>query len=90
MGFPQWNWPSSSDESVLDQFFQDYESTHDKNVASIFAHPPATPPEQISQWDQYVDLDLKRYSESDMDSNEYLRVIEEESAAKIQDAKNSQ
>lgn len=82
--------PSSSDESVLDQFFQDYESTHDKNVASIFAHPPATPPEQISQWDQYVDLDLKRYSESDMDSNEYLRVIEEESAAKIQDAKNSQ
>lgn len=82
--------PSSTNENVLDSFFQDYESTHDKNVASIFAHPPATPPEQISQWDQYVDLDLRKYSESDMDSNEYLRVIAEESAAKIQDAKNSQ
>nr|WP_238482732.1 extracellular solute-binding protein [Lederbergia galactosidilytica] len=82
--------PSSTNEDVLDSFFQDYESTHDKNVSSIFAHPPATPPEQISQWDQYVNLDLLRYSESDMDSNEYLRVIAEEAAAEIQNAKSSQ
>ncbi|MCJ7840715.1 extracellular solute-binding protein [Lederbergia sp. NSJ-179] len=82
--------PTTSNEEVLKEFFQDYDFADEANVASIFEHPPATPPEQISVWDQYVDLDPRRYSKEDMDRNEYLRVITEESEAKIQEAKASQ
>ncbi|GIN71101.1 hypothetical protein J14TS2_15760 [Bacillus sp. J14TS2] len=82
--------PSTTNEEVLNEFFQDYDFANDANVATIFEHPPAPTPEQISQWDQYVDLDPRRYAESGMDRNEYLRVIAEESETKIQEAKESE
>ncbi len=78
--------PSSSNEEVLDEFFQDYESTHDKNVSSIFKYPPASPPDHISTWDSYVDLRVADYLESGMDRNEWLRVIAEEAATTVQEA----
>lgn len=79
--------PVSNETEVLDQFFQDYESTHDKNVPAIFEHQPATPPEQISVWDQYVDFDIIRYAEENIDRNEFIRIITEESETKIKEAK---
>ncbi|MEK3890004.1 ABC transporter substrate-binding protein [Bacillus sp. FSL K6-3431] len=81
--------PSSGNTEVLDEFFQGYESTHDKNVSSIFNHPPADPPERISLWDSYVDLDLRKYVESGMDRNEFLRVTSEEAESAIQEAMNT-
>ncbi|GIN71498.1 hypothetical protein J14TS2_19730 [Bacillus sp. J14TS2] len=82
--------PTSAEDEVLEQFFQDYESTHDKNMQSIFAHPPASPPEQISRWDEYVDFNVHRWLNDEeymnIDRNEYLRIVAEESAAKIQEA----
>lgn len=77
--------PTTVETEVLDQFFMDYESTHDKNVSSIFNHPPASPPEYISRWDSFVDFDLGRYVEEGYDRNEYLRIVTEESEAKIQE-----
>lgn len=82
--------PSTIDTSVLSEFFQDYDFADETNVATIFEHPPATPPAKISPWDRYVDLDPGRYATSGMDRNEYLRVIKEESEAKIQEAKATQ
>ncbi len=45
------------------------------------------PPSQISKWDQYVDIagNLDKFAESDMDINEFLRVLKEESEIKIKD-----
>ncbi|GIN58661.1 hypothetical protein J8TS2_29800 [Lederbergia ruris] len=82
--------PTSVEDEVLEQFFQDYESTHDKNMQSIFTHPPASPPEHISRWDDYVDFNVHRWLNDEeymnIDRNEYLRLVAEESAAKIQEA----
>lgn len=82
--------PSTVDQDVLDQFFQDYEITHDKNMESIFTNPPASPPEVISRWDAYVDMNVHRFINDEdynhLDRNEYLRIIAEESEAKIKDA----
>lgn len=82
--------PSSGNTEVLDEFFQGYESTHDKNVSSIFTHPPADPPERISTWDSYVDLDIGKYVESGMDRNEFLRVTSEEAKIIIEEAKKNE
>lgn len=78
--------PSSNEKEVLEQFFQDYESTHDKNVQSIFTHPPASLPDVISKWDDYVDLNMHEYFEMEVDRNEFLRIVTEESEAKIKNA----
>lgn len=78
--------PSSLEKEVLDEFFQDYESTHDKNVTSIFTHPPAPLPEEISKWDDYVDINIFEYLEMGIDRNEFLRIVAEESEAKIKQA----
>src|SRR5699024_8686861 len=67
--------PSSNEKEVLEQFFQDYESTHDKNVQSIFTHPPASLPDVISKWDDYVDLNMHEYFEMEVDRNEFLRIV---------------
>ena len=56
----------------------------------ISAHSSREPviPTTISKWDQYVDLSgsLLKFSESDMNIPEFLRVLQEESEAKIKDA----
>ena len=79
--------PSTVNEEVLSEFFQDYDFADETNVASMFEFPPANPPMPISPWDKYVDLNPGRYATSGMDRNEYLRVIAEETAAKIEEAK---
>lgn len=79
--------PSTVNEEVLSEFFQDYDFADETNVASMFEFPPANPPMPISPWDKYVDLNPRRYATSGMDRNEYLRVIAEETAAKIEEAK---
>lgn len=85
--------PTSIEKDVLDQFFQDYESTHDKNMGALFKNPPASPPEVISRWDEYVDFDVHRYLNDEeynhLDRNEYLRIVKEESEAKILNAKEA-
>lgn len=82
--------PSSNEKEVLDQFFLDYESTHDKDVVSIFTHPPVPLPEVISKWDDYVDINMFEYLELGVDRNEFLRIVAEESEAKIKNAMESE
>lgn len=82
--------PTTKNTEVLNEFFQDYDFADDTNVATIFEHPPASPPEKISVWDQYVHLDPHRYASSGMERNEYLRVIKEEAETRIKEAKATQ
>ncbi|MEK3888313.1 ABC transporter substrate-binding protein [Bacillus sp. FSL K6-3431] len=79
----------SNQKESQDEFFQEYESTHDKNIAAIFKNEAASPPERISLWDKYVNIDFQKYYESNMDPNEFLRVIMEEAETEIQEAKGS-
>ncbi len=77
----------SNQKEILDEFYQDYENTHDMNVSSIFNNEAAPPPERISLWDKYVDINLQDFYESTMDPNEFLRVSKEEAEAEIKEAK---
>ncbi len=59
-----------------------------KNVAALFERTPATPPTRKSFYDKYVSFDgsLAKFAESDMNIPEFLRVLKEESEAKIKEA----
>ncbi|MCJ8009408.1 ABC transporter substrate-binding protein [Lederbergia wuyishanensis] len=61
-----------------------------KNIKALFHNTPAAPPEIKSVWDQYVELDMKKFVESGADIQEFLRVSQEEAEIKIQDAKQAQ
>ncbi|GIN56008.1 ABC transporter substrate-binding protein [Lederbergia ruris] len=80
----------SNNKELQKDFYSDYESTHGKNIEAIFKNETAPPPERISLWDKYVDIDLQKFYESGMDSNEFLRIVTEESEAKILEAKTQE
>lgn len=80
----------SDKKELQESFYSDYESVEGKNIEAIFKNETAPPPERISPYDQYVDIDLQKFYESGMDANEFLRVVTEESETKILDAKNQE
>ncbi|MCJ7842464.1 extracellular solute-binding protein [Lederbergia sp. NSJ-179] len=80
----------SNKKELQEGFYSDYESAEGKNIEAIFKNETAPPPERISPWDQYVDINLQKFYESGMDANEFLRIVTEESEAKILEAKNQE
>ncbi|MCJ7839852.1 extracellular solute-binding protein [Lederbergia sp. NSJ-179] len=62
-----------------------------KNREAFFAQEPAIYEDTISQWDSYVDVGaaVEKIAEQDKDINTIIRELEEESAAKIKEAKEA-
>lgn len=75
----------STAESI-EQYGADNELYADKNTAALFKNTPADP-EGKSRWDEYVELDLEEFSESNIDVQEFLRIAQDEAEIKIEDAK---
>lgn len=85
----QYLWrPPVKDPEIVQLYAVGNELYEDKNKSAITAFPPAMPPERISRWDPYVDLEgkLKDFVESGMDVQVFLRQLEEEATASIKDA----
>lgn len=76
----------TNNEALQEKFFSNFESTEGKNIPAIFKNETATPPERISIYDQYVDFDLQMMYEENLDPNEFLRIVSEESEIKIEEA----
>lgn len=66
-------------------YYSEIESTKEKNIMALFKNSPAPGPEEISPWDRFVDFELDEFYESNMDINEWLRVITEKTEAKIKE-----
>lgn len=79
--------PVLTDPKVYEEFGAELEVFEGKNINAFFTRQSAIP-ETISKWDKYVDISgsLQKFSESDMNIPEFLRVLQEESEAKIKDA----
>lgn len=77
-----------AEDDIKLQFGADLENYEGKNIAGIFAHEPATPPEQRSKWDKYVKLDLFKFIDSNTDTNTFLREMTEETETGIIEAEN--
>ncbi|MEC0206650.1 extracellular solute-binding protein [Paenibacillus lautus] len=79
--------PVLTDPKVSEEFGAELEVYEGMDISAFFSREPAIPT-TISKWDQYVDLSgsLLKFSESDMNIPEFLRVLQEESEAKIKDA----
>lgn len=69
----------------IEEYGIENELYHGKNLEALFALEPASP-EIKSRWDQFVDLKLDNFKESGLDVQEHLRITQEESELKIQDA----
>lgn len=84
--------PATSDVEIRKQFGADNPDHQGKNVMAMFQNEFALPAARASVWDKYVDLNeaMKKFATSDMNIPEFIRVLEEESAIKIKDAKNQQ
>lgn len=81
----------SDEKEILDEFYKDYEYTHDKNIEAIFKNDTPPPVETMSIWDEYVDISVQDFFESDQtDVNTFLRKTAEESEEKIRQAKESE
>src|SRR5699024_2162412 len=67
------------------EFHEFYEG---KNMKAFWDYEGAYPEEKVSKWDSYIDIryNLARLGEGNMDTNQFLRVLKEESEAKIQNA----
>ncbi|WP_152395203.1 ABC transporter substrate-binding protein [Paenibacillus guangzhouensis] len=72
---------------VADQYGSDIENYVGQDVTSVFKLTPATYKGRQSLWDQYVNLDLAKFADSDMNIQEFLRVIKEEAETAITEAK---
>lgn len=79
--------PVLTDRKVYEEFGAELDVYDGKDINAYFSREPAVP-KTISKWDKYVDLSgsLMKFSESDMNIPEFLRVLQEESEAKIKDA----
>lgn len=79
--------PVLIDPKVSEEFGAELEVYEGMDISAFFSREPAIPT-TISKWDQYVDLSgsLLKFSESDMNIPEFLRVLQEESETKIKDA----
>ncbi|MFE0556555.1 ABC transporter substrate-binding protein [Paenibacillus sp. NPDC058910] len=79
--------PVLTDPKVYEEFGAELEVYEGMDINAFFSRQPVIP-KTISKWDQYVELSgsLMKFSESDMNIPEFLRVLQEESEAKIKDA----
>ncbi|WP_274363001.1 ABC transporter substrate-binding protein [Paenibacillus thermotolerans] len=75
-----------ADPEINKQFGSELARFNGKNVAALMKNKLAKPPERNSYWDRYVNLDMKKFTEKDMNISEFLRITEEEAAAAIKDA----
>lgn len=68
---------------------ENYPLYEEKNMKVFWNYEGAIPPKKISKWDDYVDVEgsLPRLGEGNMDINEFLRVLKEESEIKIKETK---
>lgn len=78
--------PVLVDEDVIGQFGASLPHYEGKNTRALFDLSPAQF-KRKSPWDQYVEIDLKKFQESGMDVPEFLRVVTEEAEARIKEAK---
>lgn len=77
-----------AEEEIKLQFGAELANFDGKNIAAMIAHEPATPPEQKSRFDKYVEFDLMEFVESGKDTNTYLREVAEETEVRILEADN--
>ncbi|WP_314587597.1 extracellular solute-binding protein [Paenibacillus terrigena] len=75
---------------VADQYGSDIENYVGQDVTSVFKLTPATYKGRQSLWDQYVNLDLAKFADSDMNIQEFLRITKEEGESTITEAKTQQ
>jgi len=75
---------------VADQYGSDIENYVGQDVTSVFKLTPATYKGRQSLWDQYVNLDLAKFADSDMNIQEFLRITKEEAETAIKEAKTQQ
>lgn len=75
---------------VADQYGSDIENYVGQDVTSVFKLTAATYQGRQSLWDQYVNLDLAKFADSDMNVQDFLRITKEESEAAITEAKTQQ
>lgn len=71
---------------VADLYGSDIENYVGQDVTSVFKLTPATYQGRQSMWDAYVNLDLAKFADSDMNIQEFLRVTQEEGEAAIKEA----
>ncbi|WP_152395215.1 ABC transporter substrate-binding protein [Paenibacillus guangzhouensis] len=79
--------PVLTDPKVYAEFGADLDIYKGKNIQAFFSREAAVP-KTVSKWDQYVDIpgSLSKFAESDMNIQEFLRVLKEESETKIKEA----
>ncbi|MFS0613079.1 ABC transporter substrate-binding protein [Lederbergia ruris] len=82
--------PLKNPNSEFSEEHENYPIYEGKNMKAFWSYEGAMPPEQISKWDDYVDLagSLEKLAEGNMDTNEFLRVLKEESEITIKEAMN--
>ncbi|GIN72508.1 hypothetical protein J14TS2_29830 [Bacillus sp. J14TS2] len=83
--------PLTNPNSEFSEAHENYPIYEGKNMKAFWNYEGAMPPEQISKWDDYVDLagSLEKLAEGNMDTNEFLRVLKEESDIAIKEAMNN-
>lgn len=72
---------------VADQYGSGIENYAGQDVTSVFKLTPATYTDRQSLWDQYVNLDLAKFADSDMNISEFLRITKEEGEAAVAEAR---
>lgn len=72
-----------ADKSVNAQFGADLLRFEGKHVGSFTKYKLAQPPKRNSYWDRYVNLDLGKFAESDMNIAEFLRKTHDEAQMQI-------
>lgn len=82
--------PLFNNPDVVRHFGESVEIFNGKNVSAFYERKPALPPAKISPWDKYVNIggSMLKFSQSNMDIAEFLRVLKEESEIKIKEAKS--
>ncbi|GIP25835.1 hypothetical protein J23TS9_09650 [Paenibacillus sp. J23TS9] len=72
---------------VADLYGSAIENYVGQDVTSVFKLTPANYQTRQSLWDQYVNLDLAKFADSDMNVQEFLRITKEEGEAAVAEAK---
>ncbi|MGG4107696.1 extracellular solute-binding protein [Paenibacillus lautus] len=72
---------------VANQYGSGIENYAGQDVTSVFKLTPATYTDRQSLWDQYVNLDLAKFADSDMNISEFLRITKEEGEAAVAEAR---
>ncbi|MBO0991504.1 ABC transporter substrate-binding protein [Bacillus sp. SD088] len=80
--------PVLKDEKVLTKFGSESEKLKNLELAPVFSIDYTSPPENVSRWDEYVDIQgsLAEFAKFEADIPTFLRTLEEKSNPKIQEA----